>query len=234
MTEKAVKKSKSIVRCLFWAFVCVLIFGKSYIDEGVFIPKERVEIVVIGKNANSFAHEVWITDISGIDLKTAYEGAKEKEHFEYRDAATYGYSNDVIVNDASEESRIVFEFSSGEGNDITFWRQNLSAKVKIVTKYGEDMLDLYSIDSDDYVTIEVLSTEASIRHMGIKIAAFLVMWVASFVIVAVIYALRHKLYFIVTKFVEYMKHGKYNKAVGLVLVVMYFALLIFLYWSERN
>lgn len=102
--------------------------------------------------------EVWIEKLildSSDAMEEVSETATENVGFEYREAETFGYMNDVIVNTAGEDGRLVFEWMGGEENTIVFWKQNLSGKVHFQLSRGaeivrDEVIDLYSAESEDY------------------------------------------------------------------------------------
>lgn len=155
---------------LLIAFLLSLLISYSLLGE-------KVENIVMGRIANytlgievledysknsSPNREVWINSImlGGVsDMKTLYQNAEAIE-FEYRSAADFGYTNDVLVNVGQENGKIKFSWIGGTKDFVKFWMQNLSGTVKItLQKQGEiidqQTVDLYATKPDQTYVYEI-------------------------------------------------------------------------------
>lgn len=155
---------------LLIAFLLSLLISYSLLGE-------KVENIVMGRIANytlgievledysknsSPNREVWINSImlgDVSDMKTLYQNAEATE-FEYRSAADFGYTNDVLVNVGQENGKIKFSWIGGTKDFVKFWMQNLSGTVKItLQKQGEivdqQTVDLYTTKPDQTYVYEI-------------------------------------------------------------------------------
>ena len=95
--------------------------------------------------------EVWIDRLhlgQEEQLQTLF-ASSEGKGFEYRSAAKYGYSSDMITKVGGTESTITFRWNGGEDDLCEFWKQYLSGTVRITLELDgkvldEQVLDLYS------------------------------------------------------------------------------------------
>ena len=166
---------------------------------------EKVENIVMGRIANytlgievledysknsSPNREVWINSImlGGVsDMKTLYQNAEVAE-FEYRSAADFGYTNDVLVNVGQENGQIKFSWVGGTEDFVKFWKQNLSGTVKItLQKQGEiidqQTVDLYTTEPDQTYVYEIgefenIPMQYTILQYGILLLAALIIFLA--------------------------------------------------------
>ena len=92
--------------------------------------------------------EVWINRLrlGGEEDMQAMFDRSEGHGFEYREAAEYGYSSDVITNVGGEGSSITFRWDGGEDDSVEFWQQALSGIVKVTLRRGDTVLDENTID----------------------------------------------------------------------------------------
>lgn len=183
---------------LLIAFLISLLISYSLMGE-------KVENIVMGRIANytlgievledysknsSPNREVWINSImlGGVsDMKTLYQNAEVAE-FEYRSAADFGYTNDVLVNVGQENGQIKFSWVGGTEDFVKFWKQNLSGTVKItLQKQGEiidqQTVDLYTTEPDQTYVYEIgefenIPMQYTILQYGILLLAALIIFLA--------------------------------------------------------
>lgn len=141
---------------LLVAFLISLLIGYALLGE-------KVENMVMGRVANytleldvledyhensSANREVWINGMmlgGESDMRDLYQKA-EVTNFEYRSAADFGYTSDVIVNVGQESGAIKFSWIGGTEDFIQFWMQNLSGKVQITLQRQGEMIDQKTVD----------------------------------------------------------------------------------------